>query len=102
MKALTLLFLIISVTSFSQKDDSTHNVATTAGIVKTKPKVDSAAAMQQQINATVQAINYVIGDMKASLYGQVSADDYALLVKIQEIYIKIKNEQLNPVPKPKK
>lgn len=90
MKLIIILLLISSVCFAGQQDTAN------------KPKVDSNAIKQQQINATIQAINYVLQDMKTSLYGKISADEYALLIKLQDAYIKEKNEQFNPVPPKKK
>lgn len=83
-----VFFLLISSVCFGQAKDSA------------KHKVDTAAIkQQQQIEATVQAINYVLADMKATLYGVLTADEYAALIKIQEEYIKKKTEQFSPKPK---
>lgn len=84
-----VFFLLIGSVCFGQAKDSA------------KHKVDTAAIkqQQQQVEATVQAINYVLADMKATLYGVLNADDYAALIKIQEEYIKKKTEQFSPKPK---
>jgi len=74
-----IIFLFVSSICFGQKKDSSN-------------KPDSI----KQLEATVQAINFVLADMKTLLYGKITADEFSLLIKVQEVYIKEKNEQFNP------
>lgn len=90
MKSIIIILVLCSSTCFANQQDTTN-----------RPKVDSVALKQQQLAATVQAINFVISDMSTTLYGKLSADEYAIFIKIKDAYIKEKNEQLNPVPKKK-
>lgn len=90
MKFIIIVSLVlISSVCFGQAKDST------------KHKEDSVAVQKQQLEATVQAINYVLADMKSILYGKIKEEEYSMLIKIQDEYIKQKNEQLSPAAKKK-
>lgn len=84
---LIIIFLLSTTVCFANQKDTAN-----------KPKADSAIVKQQQVEATIRAINFVISDMKESLYGKISAEEYAALLRIQGAYIKEKSEQFNPKP----
>jgi len=81
-----ILFLLSSICFANQKD--TTNL----------PKIDSAILKQQAINAAIDAINFVVNDMKRSIRisNMVSDDEQAVFLKVLSIYIDEKNKQFKP------